>query len=84
LKRKLESARKRYGSVKSVTLAHVERLLLLCGASTVSDAEVAQWRLVKKHADQPFSADNVTWVKRGGEAQAPHPAPSVEVGASTP
>ena len=70
LKRKLESARHRYGSVKSVTHAHVEQLLrACCGADVVSDAELANWRIVKKEADQPFAAGNVTWVKREGKAR---------------
>ena len=70
LKRKLESARHRYGSVKAVSLAHVEHLLhSCCGTDKMSDAELSEWRIVKKDADQPFSAENVTWVKRRGEAE---------------
>ena len=68
IKRKLESARHRYGSVKSVTLDYVERLLRVCSnADKLTDEEVAaKWRLVKKDASQPFSRDNMTWVKREG------------------
>ena len=41
LKRKLESARHRYGSVKAVSLAHVEHLLhSCCGTDKMSDAYV--------------------------------------------
>jgi hypothetical protein len=87
LKRKLESARHRYGSVKPVSLAHVEHLLhSCCGTDTLSDTELSEWRIVKRDARQPFSAENAIWVKRGGKAQvAQHSglAPPVDVAAAT-
>jgi hypothetical protein len=50
-----------------LTLEDVERLLQACCGEKPTDAELSQWRLVKKDADKPFSLDNVTWVKRGVE-----------------
>lgn len=70
LKRKLESARHRYGSIKSLTLEDVERLLHACCAEKPTDAELSQWRLVKKDADKPFSIENATWIKRGVKPSA--------------
>jgi len=69
LKRKLESARHRYGSIKSMTLEDAERLLQACCGKKPSDAELTQWRLVKKDADSPFSRENATWVKQGVETE---------------
>ncbi len=67
LKRKLESARHRYGSTKSLRLEDVERLLQACSGMKPTDAELSHWRLVKKDADKPFSLENATWIKRGVE-----------------
>ena len=69
LKRKLESARHRYGSIKSTTLADVERLLRVCCGDPPTEAELSLWRLVKKEKEKPFTVDNAAWVKRGGEAR---------------
>ena len=70
LKRKLESARHRYGSVKSVTLADVERALRSCsGTDTLVDEDLAKWRIVKKNVELPFGTSNMIWVKRGGKTQ---------------
>jgi hypothetical protein len=57
LKRKLESARHRYGSVKAITLEDAERLLRACCSSTPTDAELSKWRLVRVEAEKPFTAD---------------------------
>jgi hypothetical protein len=63
-----------------VSLAHAEQLLhLCCGTDKLSDTELSLWRIVKRDADQPFSVENVTWVKRRGEAQVTTNAPTVEV-----
>ena len=67
LKRKLESARHRYGSIMSMTLEDAERLLQARCGEKPSDAELTLWRLVKKDADSPFSRENATWVKHGVE-----------------
>ena len=77
LRRKLESARHRYGSVKSMTVADIERLLQACCATQPSEAELLLWRLVKKDAEQPFSASNATWVKRGCEQPPAQPTPDL-------
>jgi hypothetical protein len=58
LKRKLESARHRYGSVNSVTVAEVEQLLRACCPCPPTEAELVHWRLVKKDAELPFSTEN--------------------------
>jgi hypothetical protein len=88
LKRKLESARHRYGSVKAITMEDAERLLRACCSCLPTDAELSKWRLVRVDAEKPFTADNATWVKRGGEGQpraaVNASAPLVEDGASTP
>jgi hypothetical protein len=57
-----------------MTVADIERLLQLCCADPTSEAELSLWRLVKKDAEQPFSANNAMWIKRGGEAQLSPPA----------
>ena len=69
LKRKLESARHRYGSIKSMTLDDAERLLQACCGKKPSDAELTLWRLVKKDVEKPFSSENATWVKHGVETE---------------
>ena len=50
-----------------MTLEDAERLLQACCGKKPSDAELTQWRLVKKDADSPFSRENATWVKHGVE-----------------
>ena len=64
IKRKFESARKRYGSVKSVTLGLVERLLREQGVDASDASELSQWRLVLVDPDKPFASDNVSWKRR--------------------
>lgn len=65
LKRKLDSARRRYGAGNQVTLAYVERLLTSRCPQPWSDEELSRWRLVKKDENKPFTPDNVEWTKRG-------------------
>ena len=69
MKRKLESARHRYGTVSSMTLADVEELLRTCCPNPPNEAELVHWRLVKKDAEMPFSTTNATWAKRGSKAE---------------
>ena len=75
MRRKLESARHRYGSVKSTTVADIEELLQVCCATQPSEAELLLWRLVKKDADKPFSVSNATWIKRGCKQPPAQPTP---------
>ena len=58
--KKLESARHRFGSVKSVTLNDVERLIEDAGLDTSNDLK--RYCLSKRDAALPFTADNAMWV----------------------
>lgn len=74
--RKLDSARRKYGSNKAVTLTDAERLLSSCCIAAgltvpASDSELAPWHLVKEDDGKPFTPENATWVKRRGGAQVP-------------
>ena len=58
--KKLESARHRFGSVKSVTLRDVEHLMREAGLDSVDDLK--RYCLAKRDATLPFTADNAMWV----------------------
>jgi hypothetical protein len=58
--KKLESARQRFGSVKSVTLHDVYRLIRDAGLDTSDDLK--RYCLAKRDAALPFTVDNAMWV----------------------
>jgi|APGre2960657444_1045066.scaffolds.fasta_scaffold25005_2 hypothetical protein len=58
--KKLESARHRFGSVRSVTLHDIERLIQDAGLDTSNDLK--RYCLSKRDAALPFTADNAMWV----------------------
>ena len=58
--KKLESARHRFGSVKSVSLRDVEQLMRDAGLDSIDDLK--GYCLAKRDAALPFTADNAMWV----------------------
>jgi hypothetical protein len=58
--KKLESARHRFGSVKSVTPRDVERLVQDAGLDSSDDLK--RYCLAKRDASLPFTVDNAMWV----------------------
>jgi hypothetical protein len=60
ISKKLESARQRYGSVKTVKLHDVERLIRDAGLDASDDLK--RYYLTKRDAALPFTVDNAMWV----------------------
>jgi hypothetical protein len=57
--KKLENARHRFGSVRSVTVRDIENLLEDAG---LGEEDIGRYRLDKRDSARPFAADNLMWV----------------------
>ena len=62
--RKLASARQRYKTVRTVTVADAEKMFMLAGVNPNSEDEMRCVYLRKKDAALPFGAGNIEVVKK--------------------